>query len=551
MEMFKSKTSLSVWLLCMAAAALILSWPFFSTASWETLDTIFHLNRIEGIKESLAVGDLPMRINGFTFNGYGTPIGIMYPDLLLYFPAVLRLFDIPIGLSYNLFWIFTVWLGLAMVWRGFTLWNGDVAAGGVAALLYGSSFVMMIHYGMSPGDYPAMCSLPLVFGSLKAVFSRNTRYWVEYAAAFTVAAESHVLTTLVICLVSLFFLLYYHRKLRTDKQIRSAAAKAALFCLLLNVWRYVPLAYFYHTINFQIFAAPWSHSLAEVTSNWPSLVKSQFFIGYHIVLLVIFFVWHKTTRRNVGWWVSVCFLALLTSMLWQAFPWRQVEALFPDEFFLARTFQYPLRFLIFGLVFVCCYLGRFVLTVMGKYAVAIGIFSALYGVFCAMCCPWYFFGNEPQTQGLGVKRIYESIPSYGIQEDYLYADVGFSNLRNDKGEVLGPTDFKSEATLFDTHKRATRLTFSYTSDKDTLVTLPLIYWPGYKATSELTDSDLPLTEDGRHIMQVVVPPGTDKVNVRYTGLWWFRVFDIISFLSLSVFIFLSVSIFLPKERRRS
>lgn len=542
--------SVSFWPVVMAVAAVILSFPFFSATGYETIDTIFHLNRIEGIKEGLLYDCLPVRINGYSLNGYGTPLGIMYPDLLLYFPALLRVWGVSLAVAYNSFWIFAVWLGLAAAWRGFTLWSGSLASGAVAAMLYNSSFVMMIHLGMSPGDYPAMCVLPLILGALYAVLARpgGDKHWPEYVAAFTLSAQSHVLTTLLAGLLSVGFLLYYGRLWTVVRGRRSAVAKIAVFCLLLNVWRLAPMLYFYVNVNFQIFAAPWSRSLHELTSNWPNLVRSQFFIGYPLALWGLFCLANKAARHQRGWLATALVMAVLVSMLWQAFPWAKLEGLLPGEGFLATKFQYPHRFMFLGLPFFCHYLGKFATELPKKYFLAypaaVGLICCVWGIGSAMFGVWYFYGNAPQTAGLGIRRTWDSVPSYGIQEDYLYSDVIFRNLRNGKGEVPGPDDFISSAEIFDAHKRGTAVTFSYNAAVSDTVRLPLFYWPGYAARSVQTGNELPLSAGDNHIMQVTVPPGTDTVYVHYVGLWWFRIFDIISLLSLIIFI-----IFWFKERR--
>ena len=536
------ENSLSYWLGVMAIAAVILSFPFFSATGYETIDTIFHLSRIEGIKEGLLSDCLPVRIDGYSLNGYGMPLGIMYPDLLLYFPALLRVYGVSLAVSYNLFWVLVTWLGLAVAWRGFTVWSGNLASGAVAAMLYNSSFIMMIHLGMSPGDYPAMCALPLIMGALYAVLARpgGDKYWPECAAAFTLSAQSHVLTTLLAVLLSVGFLLYYARSWMGSRRCRSAVAKTAVFCLLLNVWRLVPMLYFYTNVSFHIFAEPWSHSLHEVTSNWPNLVKSQFFVGYPLAALGMFFLGRKTTRGNKGWLAAVLTMIVLVLMLWQAFPWVKLESLLPTEDFLATRFQYPHRFLFFGLPFICYYLGKFIAELPKKYLLVYpataGLVCCLWGIYFAMYGTWYFYGNVPQIMGLGERHTWDSVPSYGIQEDYLYSDVVFRDLRNGKNEVPGPGDFISSAEIFDVHKRGTAVNFSYNAATSTTVRLPLFYWPGYAARSVQTGSDLPISATNNHIMQVTVPPGTDTVCVHYAGLWWFRIFDIISLLSLFMFI---------------
>ena len=77
--------------------ALILAGTVFFSCMpllWDGLqvghDLIFHLNRIEGIAQALRLGQVPVRIHSSTFVGYGYAASEFYPELFLYFPAVLR-----------------------------------------------------------------------------------------------------------------------------------------------------------------------------------------------------------------------------------------------------------------------------------------------------------------------------------------------------------------------------------------------------------------------------------------------------------------------------
>ncbi len=532
------KTTIATWAFILMTASIILSSPFFSTEFLATGDTQFHLNRIEGIREELSIGEFPVRINSYCLNGYGTADCIMYPDLFLYLPAVLRLMDVSVGVSYNIFWIFVTFFGVFSAWLGYYIWCGSIKYSAVMALIYNSVYSCLIHHGMSPGDYPAICVLPLAFGSLLAILKaqNGTRFWPLFVIAITVAAQSHVLTTLLIVMVSLGILIIYHNKLR-DKSRRNAILKAIGFCVLLNAWRYVPLAYFYETITFQIFSKPWSHSLHDVTLDLPKLFQSQFFFGYPIILLTIFFALKHNPLRNRNWLLVLVFNTLLAVMLWEKFPWTGIESLFPDPQFLPNKFQYPHRFFLFGIPFLCKYLGQFTVDLFVKTAhtagpafiglacCCIGIYSAFYGS--------YFFGVE--QVGMGVYSPADTVPSYGQQEDYLYNDVSFKDLKNRDGNTPGPNDIYSIARIYNTVKTGTHLSFSYDAPENCTVQVPLFYWPGYTAVNQLHEK-LSVHSAENHIMEVNLPQGSGTVQINYTGPWFFRLADVVSMLSLILFI---------------
>lgn len=73
------------------AISAITSFPFFYNKIFLAPDDyMFHLLRIEGIKVGLENGIFPIRVNPYFLNGYGYGDGLFYPNLTLYFSAILR-----------------------------------------------------------------------------------------------------------------------------------------------------------------------------------------------------------------------------------------------------------------------------------------------------------------------------------------------------------------------------------------------------------------------------------------------------------------------------
>ena len=64
--------------------------PLLWRGVYDGHDLFFHLNRIEGIANGLRNGQFPVRIHSSTLLGYGYAAPEFYPELFLYFPALLR-----------------------------------------------------------------------------------------------------------------------------------------------------------------------------------------------------------------------------------------------------------------------------------------------------------------------------------------------------------------------------------------------------------------------------------------------------------------------------
>ena len=79
-----------LWVLC-AAAVLTCAPALTNGGAANGADWSFHLSRIEGIANGLREGQFPVRVYSMAKDGYGYAPSLFYGELLLYFPAVLRL----------------------------------------------------------------------------------------------------------------------------------------------------------------------------------------------------------------------------------------------------------------------------------------------------------------------------------------------------------------------------------------------------------------------------------------------------------------------------
>ena len=87
----KPENELALVLLILLTAAS--SWPLFDMSAYvRGEDTFFHLTRIRGLADSLQAGYFPVRDQLYWLHDYGYGVGFYYPDVFLYFPALLMLF---------------------------------------------------------------------------------------------------------------------------------------------------------------------------------------------------------------------------------------------------------------------------------------------------------------------------------------------------------------------------------------------------------------------------------------------------------------------------
>ena len=85
-------------------------------------------------------------------------------------------------------------------------------------------------------------------------------------------------------------------------------------------------------------------------------------------------------------------------------------------------------------------------------------------------------------------------------------------------------------------KRGTAVDFSVNAAQETIVSLPLTFYPGcYTATDE-EGTILPVAEGERHIMTVVVPPGQHDVKVRFAAKLLWQTAEFVSMVALLFFL---------------
>ena len=580
--------SIFAWTIAAVAFVLLLSQPLYTGNFAIGHDLFFHLCRIDAIAEGLQSGQFPVRIYGLQFYGYGIPVGIFYPDLFLYIPALLRLAGCTVFFSYNAFALLLNVLTLFLSWWAFGKLLNSWRMGVVAAMLYEASFYRLVDFycRSSLGEMVAMTFLPLACVSVWLVLRKSPRYWPVVVLSGTAIVQSHIISGVFFVAAALVMAVLNVRHLR-EREIRWATGKAMFFLAALNIWFYVPLAWFMQYMAFYI-----QDSMLPLYArafHWDGAVTLQFFQGWPMLALVavaafrMFFGGDSGERGAMFW--SMLVLGLVSGCaMWSAFPWETLQAL-PVVGEKLSFMQFPYRLEEFTAI--CLSL-----------AVAIGIGGRLLGdeghrgfmlserawyqrhgclllVLCLLTVGlWNLHGLKSlRTEFVGLHDLPAWMPNdwvvdFSLQRarmgpedqeqfvrqndlfgvDYLYSDMGFKTIEevreHFRSQEIQPPDV---VTSFE--KKGVHVRLSYRAEEETKVVLPMLYYPGYEAhrmeqgkgyrgkPEEWREgSPVEVSEAEGHRLQLALPPGAGQVDLRYEGLPFFRWVDWISLVAFLAFL---------------
>ena len=98
------KKEICVVIVMLLLIVLVTGFPYLKNGiSGYDKDLLYHLLRVEGIKDALLQGKFPVHIYENFFNGYGYGSPLFYPDLFFVIPAILRILGFSPSVTWKLF----------------------------------------------------------------------------------------------------------------------------------------------------------------------------------------------------------------------------------------------------------------------------------------------------------------------------------------------------------------------------------------------------------------------------------------------------------------
>lgn len=523
--------------------ALLAMTPMMQTYLYNGDDLCYHLARLEGLKDGILDGQIPVNIqpDGLKGNGY---LNTMYPYLFLYIGAFLRICRVSLGLSYKVL-IFLANLASAVcaytAVRSMCRSRRSVILAVVLYTLMPYRFTNIFSRG-DLGETLALIFWPLIIAGLYHVILGERKRWYYLVIGFSGVLQSHILSAAFVAAVCVITALCFCVRIVKEKRYVEIG-KAAGVTLLLNVWYLAPFLYYYFGEELSTEVLRWSGYFEQSVnpSNFTqsiSLYNKQYFsLGLALLgcvgIGIVRFLCERQRKRTdldsylLYLFVTGCVLAYMTTGY---FPNRALldNALFEN---IVTMIQFPWRFL--GPASTCfLFVGVIGLAeseILAPYRNL--VFTLLVGLNLLVILSVPTDNNHMPYSNA------EVVASKG-HESKLAANIGLFYPHEWRIEGASDERMVSNVVTSDMHsvtvrsyeKKGTKAAVSYTADREgCFIELPIQGYLGYRAYDENGNRLTIERGGGARIRIRTVGDGLEhKVYVRYGRMPLFIAANLVS-----------------------
>ncbi len=528
--------------------ALLATSPMMQTYLYNGDDLCYHLARLEGLKDGILDGQIPVNIlpDGLKNHGY---LNAMYPYLFLYIGAFLRICRVSLALSYKVL-IFLANLGAAVsayvAVKSIVQSRRSVILAVVLYTLMPYRFTNIFSRG-DLGEILALVFWPFVIAGLFHVILGDRRKWYFLVIGFSGALQSHILSAAFVAVICVITALVYVGRIIRDKRYLEIG-KAAGLSMLLNMWYLVPFMTYYYMEDICKDSLRWSSyfeqsiNLSNLTQSLSLYNKQYFSLGLALLgclgIGVIYLLCeHRSQKEDLEGYllyllVMGCILAFMTTGY---FPNRTLLAnsLFEN---IATMIQFPWRFL--GPACACMmFVGVIGLSrsdILKPFRNI--IFALLIGLNLLVIVSVPTDNNHMPYDNP------EAVASKG-HESKLAANIGLFyphewRLDGASDERLTSSVITSDMnniTVYDYQKKGTKAVISYSATSDRgYIELPMLSYIGYRAYDENGQKVEIRRGDAARIRLAVTGDGIEHhIYVRYGPVPAFVIANVISALTIA------------------
>lgn len=557
-------------IIILALITFFASSPLFAGYLTKGHDLVFHLMRIEGIKDGLLAGQFPVKIQPSPMDGYGYATSVFYGDLFLYIPAFLRIMGLTLQSAYAWYIIF---VNIATTLIAYLCIRKIMNSSKIALLgtfLYVLSPYRLANiYGRAAvGEYTAMIFIPLLALGLYQIFTQKTsdknfsRNWILPVLAYTGIIESHILSCEMVGACTIILCLIFFKKTFEPKRF-FLLCKIVLFTILANLGFIVPLADYmlrkYCLISHGVMTSNGIQQSSLTLARFATIflngtgmpqartafrqygMSNEMGISAGIALLLCFVLYfyfmiiknkQKTEHYQFGkflWFFSFAILFMVS----EYFPWDFVDNIATS---LIQSLQFPWRLLGIGtfcLALVACCAAELIFK---NYSEAIRITYIALAVLLTILTSGWFLDNT----------MHEKKPFYVYSEYALPMNTSGSNFdeyvpADGNHTVLDHSYTPSSDALVLSNATQKYITIHGTitnsSNATEYLTLPLFYYPGYRVKSDQNLVQCNASKDS--LIQLSIPAnyvGNFKIDF-YEPLHW-RIGEFISLFTLLAIVYI-------------
>lgn len=526
-------------------------------------DMIFHMNRIEGLKDGILSGMLPVRIQPTWNNGWGYAVSSMYGDITLVLPALMRICGFTLQTTWKTFIVVVNFLTAGISFYVFYEITKDKYKALFTTLLYCLMPYRLacIYVRAAVGEFTVMLFLPLaVLGFWYALGEKieQEKYGKKLLApviGFAGMIQTHILT----CEMSLLFIILLciimiKKVLRRETFIYFL--KIAIFTILISLWFVVPFVRFLKE-DLSVFQieemrddfTTWGLSVAELFAPTPSNAyhftfgenvslasKCTFSLGlawWGMAAVILLFLWNRKVENGKAAAVSLIFGGIAAFMATNLFPYHLIKEHLVSLSKVLAKIQFTYRFL--GMVglffaFALCFFLSGIQNVMKEQYLSL--------VLTIIAVLTIYQGADYQYQilyGGSCTNIYSSAvldTTNVVSGEYLY-----------QGSRVDITSERQKVTGSGVQIQSVKRKYLSTSiqciaqQSGAYLELPIFYYPGYEAVDAKGNSYQVSRSENNNCIRVKLPEEFDgSINVSYKEPLYFRLCELVSFIAFIILI---------------
>ncbi len=546
----------------LGAVILVSSIPLMVDYMLPSGDLVYHLMRIEGIKDGLLSGQFPVRIAPEWQQGYGYASSIFYGETVLYLAALFRMTGFTVVTSYRMFMfcvnVATVLVAYYSFWKIF----GEKYIGLLCSTVYSLSIYRLFHlYGKgSFGEVFGVLFLPLLVYGFYRVFTMDVedvsykRSWIPLTVGFVGLIQSHILSTYLAAGFSILLCVLLWKKV-FRRQTFVVLAKTVVYSSLLSAWFLVPFFDYMLTGNFTIqnvsgrtiqergiyLGNLFQTFVVNGTNPFPAvqgMMDGQAY-GVGMALMGALLCWmalvflrkHKRLDKKdrTAGWLMMGFSIMAVVMSLNCFPWDAIQFRNRLTATLVSSIQFPYRILTIAAVCLTFLAGLVAKCFLqyGKKQICM-VYMGASALLVILGSVWLM---DNMLQSLSPCRIYNA---EGMGSGYI-AGAEYLPYGADASQYMPRAPLAEDNMIVEGYEKSA-LTVDVTcfndSDREGALEMPLVYYKGYGAYDLNTGERLNVYDGTNHVVGVAVPAGYGgTLRVTFQSPWYWRVAEGISVVS--------------------
>lgn len=541
---------------------LFSSLPLFFVMLFYGHDLDFHLGRIAAIVQGIYGGDWLAKIQSEMVNGYGYATPLFYPNLFLYFPALLYIIGFPLQTSYQIF-IFAYNAATCLICYfciNKIIKDKYISLTGSALYTLSMYRLTAIYIADRLGEVSAITFFPLIIYGLYSIYCSDENLSLRKCIPLIIGVSGIMQSHLISCFftgifLALFVMICYRRTFKLRRLV--LLIESVIITVMLNLWFIVP---FLDSMDMDIKINAENISYLRPSGVYPLQLFSIFSkgrglnapvfmqndspmtIGMGLLAGIVLFMYITANKNKYQvekdsiWRLGIincsfAVIAVIFSLSW--FPWddlslisTKLHGIFMKTEFSWRFYLVAAPFAVFATVTGLHYLKN---KSDRHFKIAASVIIGL-----TVASASYFFSDLAFSQPSYYVNSINSVDDFalGYTNDYQLndTDLGLCYGRrihnNDANVTVTNYSYKNGITEFDCRNT--------NSDGFSKIGIPLFAYPGYKAYDKATGELFYIESGNNKIIMVNIPANYEgTVVVRYCEKKIWRLAEILSLVTLS------------------